>query len=854
MNKRIVTLAALCGVYLLSAGPVPGQRVSDWLGALHEAGAEVMAARPQERAQLAQQAWNRLERRFPLQCDWLLQDAPPDPLGLASPAGGREHWRTQPELIGDTLVNVLAERGTSRWLLLIRRVFAELGPEGDHLVEELRALSRRARPATELDLAQVYLDACWLRRVRRLEPLLGQDWQGIVYARHYIMGGSHYAYTEGLSDAQGERHFRPGSALMLLRMDGGRPVTETLLEDPGGVIRDVDVSWDGSQILFSWKKSDREDDYSLYTMDVRTREVRAVTEGLGHADYEGAFLPNGDIVFNSTRCVQIVDCWWTEVSNLYTCAPDGRFLRRLSFDQVHTNYPSVTHDGRVLYTRWDYNDRGQLFPQGLFQMFPDGTGQMEFYGNSSWFPTTIIHARGIPGSQKVLAVFTGHHSYQAGQLAILDPGRGRQENQGTQLIAPVRETPAERIDNYGQEGDLFMYPYPIDERHFLVSYAPRGWEGRDGGRHQTTFGVYFMDVDGRREALDRDLESGISAGRMVPLVRRERPHVRPSSVDYRKDTGVYYVQDVYDGVGLAGVERGTIHSLRVIGLDYRAAGVGSVGNSGPAGGATVSTPIAIGGGSWDVKIPIGRARVQADGSALFEAPARTPLYFQALDEQGQAVQSMRSWSTLQPGEFFSCIGCHADKNEAPAPGPGATLAMQAGVQQLDPVYGPAEGFSFNRRIQPILDQHCVRCHTDNPRVRNPAPFSLVQSERVDERAGRRWNEAYLKLTEGGADRGPVRWISAQSIPPVLPPYTTGAAVSPLMRMLREGHHDVRLSRAERETLACWIDLAVPFAGDYTEAHAWNARDVEKYDRFLRKRRTMEALEARNITEFILNRQ
>ena len=89
------------------------------------------------------------------------------------------------------------------------------------------------------------------------------------------------------------------------------------------------------------------------------------------------------------------------MSNLYTCDPGGRFLRRLGFDQVHTVFPSVLADGRVVYTRWDYNDRGQVFPQALFQMNPDGTGQTEFYGNNSWFPTTIAHARGIPGTGKV---------------------------------------------------------------------------------------------------------------------------------------------------------------------------------------------------------------------------------------------------------------------------------------------------------------------------------------------------------------------------------------------------------------------------------------------------------------------
>ena len=111
-------------------------------------------------------------------------------------------------------------------------------------------------------------------------------------------------------------------------------------------------------------------------------------------------------------------------------------------------------------------------------MMPDGTGQTEFYGNNSWFPTTILHARGVPGTQKVIAIATGHHSRQTGKLILIDPAKGRQENQGVQLISPVRETKAERIDSYGQDGELFQYPYPLSETDYLVTYHPIGVAAR----------------------------------------------------------------------------------------------------------------------------------------------------------------------------------------------------------------------------------------------------------------------------------------------------------------------------------------------------------------------------------------
>ena len=821
-----------------------------WFSALDQARKTLQETSEEQRPAAATGIWQTLDKAEPLYTDWLLQDAFYGQLWAHVPAGGRQDFRLQGELIGGKLADLLTGLDVSHWRALALRVLGanrQAGIPSDEI-----AIPPLEAPGQTW--ADCYLQACRARRAYRLKPLVKQEWPGIVFACHFNMGASHYAYTEGLSDAQNERHFYPGAALKLLRFEHDGRMTETLLEDAAGVIRDVDVSWDGRKILFSWKKSDREDDYSLYEMDAVTRAITPITGDLGHADYEAVYLPDGNILFNSTRCVQTVDCWWTEVSNLYTCGPDGRYLRRLTFDQVHTNYPTVTDDGRILYTRWDYNDRGQLYPQGLFEMRPDGTAQQEYYGNNSWFPTTILHARSIPGTTKVLAIFTGHHSWQAGKPGILDIAQGRQENEGAALVAPVRKTPAERIDSYGQEGDLFKYPYPVDERHFLVSYAPRGWEGRGVSTQMLlpVFGLYFMNLDGERELLFLDTGQGRSVGRMVPLAARSAPAMQPSSVDYTKATGVYYIQDIYAGQGLEGVPRGSVKSVRVVALDYRAAGIGNNRNSGIAGAALVSTPIAIENGSWDVKIPLGRARVHEDGSALFEVPARTPVYFQALDDKGRSIQSMRSWSTLQPGESRSCVGCHDDKNATPPAERTPTLAMRAGVQALETTDGPARGFSFNERIQPILDRHCIQCHhgAEAAAPDAKAAFSLMNTPRKDEEAKRFWSEAYLNLTESGPEKGPVRWISPQSAPPLYPPYYTGAVRSSLIEMLEEGHQEVRLTAEELEILACWIDLAVPFCGEYTEAHAWTEEEQARYAHFLKKRSDMEAVEGDNIRDLI----
>jgi len=525
-------------------------------------------------------------------------------------------------------------------------------------------------------------------------------------------------------------------------------------------------------------------------------------------------------------------------------------MRRVGFDQVHTSAPSVLDDGRVIYTRWDYNDRGQVFTQPLFQMNADGTAQTEFYGNNSWFPTAIQFARGIPGTQKVIAILPGHHTRRAGKLAIIDPTRGRQESSGVQLIAPVRETKPVRIDRYGQTGELFRYPYALSEEHFIVAYAPGGW--KKAKRSVTPFGIYFFTADGRRELLAWD--DSIPCGQPVPLAARKVPQLRASLVDYRKSTGIYAVQDVYAGPGLKGIARGKAKKLRVIALEFRAVGIGKNSNRGPAGRAMVTTPVSIDNGSWDVKKVLGEVPIEPDGSACFEAPARTPLYFQIIDERGCAIQTMRSWSTLQPGEKYACIGCHENKNEIPSPTGRTTIAARKGPQKLTPFYGPPRGFSFPKEIQPILDKHCIRCHDGGKRTQaNRKSFSLLGKGSVDRRAKRTWSDAYLALTKRGKQTPLANWISPQSGPGMLRPYHAGAAKSKLMTILEKGHEKVKLSREELDKIACWLDLLVPYCGDYREANAWSDAEKKKYGHFENKRKKMQAAEARNIQQLLAAR-
>jgi hypothetical protein len=804
--------------------------------------------------------WTHLEQDFPLECDWMLQDLAACGYPCSSP----------------TLANQYPVRWFGPWAdadlerKLILRVVEELGERGEQFQSRAARLSQAGAPPHGRRWLELYVAACRLRRDMRLRTL-AVTCPGFVFTKHFNMGGSHYTFTEGLSDAQSERHFEPGSSLCLCELAEGVPTVRTLLSDPSGVIRDPDVAYEGDRVLLAWKKSDRLDDYHLYELDLASGKTRQLTFGLGFADYEGAYLPSGDLLFNSTRCVQAVDCFFTEVSNLYTCDRDGRFLRRLAFDQVHSNFPTLTEDGRVLYTRWEYNDRGQIYTQALFQMNPDGTAQTECYGNNSYFPTAILHARQIPGTQKVLAIAAGHHTRQTGKLIMFDPERAREENHGAQLVAPLRRTAAVRVDAYGQQGELWQYPYPLSDTEFLASYSAWGW-----ARAPLVFGLYYATIDGRRELLVSD--PLVSCNQPVPL-RRLTPHRRPNATDYAKSTGTFYIQNVYSGPGLTGVPRGAAKRLRVIALDFRATVVGGNHNRGEAGEAFVATPIAVAQGSWEAKTIVGETPIQDDGSAFFIAPARTPLYFQVLDDKGHMIQTMRSWATLQPGENASCVGCHEHKGASPLAA-DTSAALRDGPQPLEPFYGPPRGFSFAREIQPILDRHCTNCHNDRsslpwltgasrhslvavqPDHDPQTAFSLLSTSTTDRVAKRRFSDAYLALTGAvrgydqsleGTSRPMVNWTSPQSGPPMRAPYSAGSATSGLMTLLEQGHRGVALDGEELDKLACWIDLVVPYCGDYVEANAWGPFERARYEHFLRKRKAMQEAETRHIRQLLASR-
>ena len=574
------------------------------------------------------------------------------------------------------------------------------------------------------------------------------------------------------------------SALSPVRPDGQ---VSTIYRSDRYFIGDLAASYDAQHILFDMPAAAKGDSFQVFEVGADGQNLRIVTESADndYDNYDAVYLPNGKIVFTSSRCYQAVPCTGGDhVSLAYLMDADGRNVRQLTFDQDHSWNPRVMNDGRVLYTRWEYNDLPHYFSRILFTMNPDGTRQSAFYKSNSYYPNTVIGARPIPGSNtKVVCIASGHHGNpRMGEVAIVDTSQGELEADGVVRILPQRHRKIAPVivDQYATGvWPQFTHPYPLSDKYFLVSCKPdsNGW-----------WGIYLVDI--YDNVVPIRVEPGAALMEPMPLRATEPPPAIPDAVNLTRKDATVYVYDIYRGAGLAGVPRGTIKKLRLIEPVYRYWG----------NGETHSTAV---DGGWDVKRILGTVPVEPDGSAYFHMPANTPVMVQPLNAEGMAQQQMRSWMTAMPGESLSCVGCHERRKQV-VMGGGRSLAQMRRPSEVQPWYGPARGFSFEREVQPVLDRNCAKCHTGGE-----VDFRSRAAPGVN---FARFSPAYNSLHPF------VRRAGLESDIHMLTPREFEANTSQLVQMLKKGHFGVKLSAEDWDRLITWIDLNIPYSGDWREAY------------------------------------
>ncbi|HUU94084.1 MAG TPA: hypothetical protein VM238_23065, partial [Phycisphaerae bacterium] len=607
--------------------------------------------------------------------------------------------------------------------------------------------------------------------------------------------------------------WRPGGGIYVLENPSDppdrhriRPVIDATT--PGtlgdGIYSDPELSWDAKRLLFCYKPT-ADGSTSIYEIGVDGKGLRRVTDPTPHcAAYKGrsagihdlapAYLPDGRIVFLSSRPSGLVPCFNSGVAILHVMNADGSDVHPISVNNVNEFDPAVLPDGRILFGRWEYIDKTALTQQSLWTVFPDGTNETALFANNMVRPEALLDARPVPGAPALVAAsYTRHNAPPRGKVGFVDFWRAKN---GPEALFNLEDHAQPTVDT----GDS-CEPWPLSEDVVLYSGKAKG--------HKLN-AIVMIHRNGQRALVHADPEIDCHSPMLVKPCGR--PPVISATTEDKQRTGRFLVQDVYEG--LQGVKRGEVKWLRIIEETSR--------TSPTPGGAMNQTFLMSAVLAWSAKNFLGVVPVEDDGSAYFEVPAGRTVYWQALDGQGRLIQSMRTFVQAAPGVTRSCIGCHEHKYSVPA-ARGQRRALRREAHRPKPESWGSGFIDYPSMIQPILGKHCVGCHGGEKgfagRLDLTGGWTEYFSISYENLVSRRETQVTASLIAGiDCMNGTSLWSAK-----LFPPRSHGSGAASLANVLvkgDKGHKDRfgDLSRRERDLLLAWIDTNGLYHGtwDYTQ--------------------------------------
>ncbi|MEA3368234.1 MAG: hypothetical protein U9R68_08995, partial [Planctomycetota bacterium] len=416
-------------------------------------------------------------------------------------------------------------------------------------------------------------------------------------------------------------------------------------------------------------------------------------------------------------------------------------------------------------------------------------------GDRPWMEMSI---RAVPGSHRYIATTGAHHGHAFGSLVLIDQSHedNRAMSQLRRLTPEVPFPEAERGRKNIRRYMVFATPWPLSEHFWLCAYDPAA------KRH----GIYLADAFGNRTLIYRDESTPCVSP--IPLAPRPRPPVIPTDTTqtvrgkqrHGRRRATIAVMDMYDS-DFTWPEGAKVDRLRIVQLlpkrtpppDQPRIGVARQSNA---------------------RAVVGTVPVEDDGSVHCEAPVGVPIYFQALDARGMAIQSMRSITYVHPGERLTCQGCHEPKHRQRRVTERLPTALRREPSPITPDVAGSNPFNYVRLVQPVLDKHCAACHTEKK--------ALDLTGGPDGKYG--WTCSYANIAEtfgfyfhvyNGSIQAGVHGGS-RTVPGAF-----GAKAARLLDYLGPDHYGVVLPPEALHRITLWLDLNSEFYGAYekTEAQA-----------------------------------
>jgi len=566
-----------------------------------------------------------------------------------------------------------------------------------------------------------------------------------------------------------------------------------LLSD--GAFLSPDLSWDGKTIVFAWTSGEtvpwtQKNRWNLFSVNIDGTNCNRLTD-VNNDDFDPCWLPNGRIVFISTRRGGFGRCHphAKPTFTMHSMKADGSDLFCIDYHETNEWQPSVDNTGKIVYSRWDYIDRDSDIAHHIWECFPDGRDPRSWHGNYPFPLSTLPEAsalnlyngdgrrkrpwmemniRAIPNAAgKYVATAALHHGQAFGSLVLIDVNK-RDDNLEAQLtrLTPEVSFPEAEVGTE-QSWEKYGTPWPLTEDLYLCNYLN---------------GIYFYDAKARAKTLIyRTAADKFRPIDPIPVVARLKPTIlatqtcqgellKPNSPNATIAILDVRVSDMPLPQAVA------IKSMRIVQVF-------------PKTTQLVDDPKVHYGEQGLCRMSIGTVPVESDGSVYCKAPVGKEVYFQLLDERGMAIHSMRSGTYVHAGEQMSCIGCHEDKWIA-TPAMPQRIAMQRPPSNITPEPPALEPVNFYRTVKPVFDARCAPCHKQQARGPDMSYASLEPFAFYFDGGG---NGSIMDFAIGGS----------RTIPGLF-----GARYS---RLFKEGHldtthHDLALSQSEFRRISLWLDL------------------------------------------------
>jgi hypothetical protein len=499
-------------------------------------------------------------------------------------------------------------------------------------------------------------------------------------------------------------------------------VTEDILQGMGDV-RDVEASYDGERFVFAMRgpfdpnlDEEEQPTWNIWEYEIATDSLRRIiTSDIqaeeGH-DLAPHYLPDGRIIFSSTRQRLSVATLLDEGKEqfaaldeggnepafvLHVINPDGSDVRQVSFNQSHDFDPTVTSDGKVVFSRWD-----NAGPEGihLYRMNPDGSELELLYGANSHDTGTngaeiqFLQPREMPDGRILTLARPFETDVLGGDLVQIDTANYLENTQPIAPNAGVLSGPAQssavindvRTDGTISPGGTFGAAFPLldgTDRLFVswsqcrlledgqaVPCTPSRLADPNAVAAPPAYGIWMYDLGENTQLPIVPAEQGAVYSEIIAAQPRTAPPIildldaaglaDPALV---ADTaGVINIRSVYDidGVDTAVPDIPTMANPTVLPPDQS-----------PAMFLRITKAVGIPDedildfddsafGRADVMREIlGYVPIQPDGSVLARVPANLPLQISILDRRGQRIGPRHNnWLQLRPGQTLTCNGCH----------------------------------------------------------------------------------------------------------------------------------------------------------------------------------------------------